>query len=178
MPYKDKQKGKKYLKEYYKKNRNKFLEKEKILYKNNPEIKKKYSNDYHKKHFIKKELPTEKQLSYWKTLKGKLPWNYKGITPENKLIRNSIEYKLWRKSCFERDNFTCQKTGISGGNLVVHHINNFSDKIELRFAIDNGITLSKKSHNEFHKKYGNKNNTKEQLVEFFNPSSDQQSTVA
>ena len=30
----------------------------------------------------------------------------------------------------------------------------------------NGITLNDKAHKEFHKKYGNKNNTKEQLEEF------------
>jgi len=30
----------------------------------------------------------------------------------------------------------------------------------------NGITLSKKAHNEFHKKYGKRNNTPEQLNEF------------
>ena len=31
---------------------------------------------------------------------------------------------------------------------------------------DNGITLSKKAHKEFHAKYGKTNNTKEQLQEF------------
>jgi len=35
-----------------------------------------------------------------------------------------------------------------------------------RFAIDNGITLSKKSHKEFHDKYGQENNTREQLIQF------------
>lgn len=95
--------------------------------------------------------------------------NWKGgITPKNKQIRNSTEYKLWRKACFERDNFTCQKTGISGGRLVVHHINNFAEFPELRLAIDNGITLSKRAHEEFHKIYGKKNNTKEQIIEFIN----------
>jgi len=33
----------------------------------------------------------------------------------------------------------------------------------IRFAIDNGITLCKECHQSFHKKYGKKNNTKEQL---------------
>jgi hypothetical protein len=66
----------------------------------------------------------------------------------------------------ERDNFTDQKTGIKGGDLEIHHINNFAEFPELRTSIENGITFSKKSHQEFHKKYGYKNNTIEQLEEF------------
>lgn len=87
---------------------------------------------------------------------------------ENHKIRTSLEYKLWVKACMERDNFTCQKTGQRGGDLQVHHINNFADYPELRTSIENGITLSKQSHREFHKIYGVKNNTKEQLIEFLN----------
>lgn len=103
-----------------------------------------------------------------KTSKDK-HWNWQGgKTDKDKAVRNSLDYKLWRKACFERDNFTCQKTGVSGGELEVHHINNFSDFPELRLAIDNGITLSKKSHREFHKIYGVRNNTLEQLQEFLN----------
>lgn len=91
-----------------------------------------------------------------------------GITPVNNKIRTSLEYRYWRKSIFIRDSFTCQKYGTRGGRLVAHHINNFSDFPELRFAIDNGITLSEKAHIEFHKIYGTKNNTEEQLIEFLN----------
>ena len=58
------------------------------------------------------------------------------------------------------------KSGIKGGNLQAHHINNFSDFPELRTSIENGITLSNKAHIEFHKKYGKKNNTEKQLLEF------------
>lgn len=95
---------------------------------------------------------------------GKSHWNWRdGITKENHKIRNSIETQLWRNAVFARDNWTCQKSKIKGGKLVSHHIQNFSQFPELRFAIDNGITLSKKKHDLFHKIFGKKNNTREQL---------------
>lgn len=179
MPYKDKQKRKEQLKKYYKENREAILLKEKAFYKENSEKKKKYGREYFQKNKVIKEKPTENQIKYWETLKNKKPWNWTGKTHENRRLRNLVEYQLWRKACFERDNYTCQKTKISGGDLEVHHINNFADYPDLRLAIDNGITLSKKMHREFHKIYGNKNNTMEQIVEFLcNPSPDQQTTIA
>ena len=99
--------------------------------------------------------------------KGEKGSNWQGgIEPENKRIRKSIEFRLWRESVFARDNWTCQKYGVKGGKLHPHHILNFADFPELRFAIDNGITLSDKAQKEFHKIYGRKNNNKEQLDEF------------
>lgn len=86
--------------------------------------------------------------------------------PESERIRKSFEYELWRKAIFQRDNFTCQRYRIFGGELRAHHINNFADFPELRLALDNGITLSKKAHGEFHKIYGKRNNTRGQLEEF------------
>jgi len=50
--------------------------------------------------------------------------------------------------------------------LEAHHIKNFADNPELRFAVNNGITLSKKAHREFHKIYGTRNNNKKQLDKF------------
>lgn len=95
--------------------------------------------------------------------------NWKGgHKDENLKIRASLEFTLWRRSVFARDNFTCQKYGIKGGILHAHHINNFADFPELRLAIDNGITLSDKAHREFHKKFGVRNNTGEQLKQFLN----------
>lgn len=94
-------------------------------------------------------------------------YNWKGgITPKNKKIRHSLKSVTWRKNVFNRDDYIDQKTGIKGGKLVVHHILNFAQYPELRFELSNGITLSDKSHKEFHRIYGIKNNTKEQLLEF------------
>lgn len=89
-----------------------------------------------------------------------------GLTIKSTLIRASLEGKLWIRAILERDMFTCQKCKVQGRYFNAHHILNFSKYPEFRFAIDNGITLCKKCHKNFHTKYGKKNNTKGQLQEF------------
>ena len=69
-----------------------------------------------------------------------------GITPINKKIRSSREYKLWRRAVFERDNFMCIWCGEIGGKLNADHIKPFALFPELRFAIDNGRTLCEDCH--------------------------------
>jgi len=81
-------------------------------------------------------------------------------------IKSSEIYRKWRKQVFQRDNYICQKTGVRGSILHPHHIKNFADYPELRFVVDNGITLADEVHREFHKIYGRRNNTREQLEEF------------
>ena len=69
-----------------------------------------------------------------------------GIWPEHLRIKRSIEYRLWRKAVFERDNYTCRFCGIRGGKLHADHIKPFALYPELRFAIDNGRTLCVPCH--------------------------------
>lgn len=69
-----------------------------------------------------------------------------GITPLNKQIRTSREYKLWRTAVFERDNWTCVWCGERGGVLNADHIKPFALFPELRLAIDNGRTLCLPCH--------------------------------
>jgi len=104
-----------------------------------------------------------------KSRNGEKSGNWKGgITEENHKIRTSIEYQLWQGSVFTRDYWTCQKCGKKVKQIHAHHIQNFLSFPELRFAIDNGITFCAKCHRKFHKEYGNKDNNKEQLIEFLN----------
>jgi len=85
-----------------------------------------------------------------KTLK--YHWNYKGgITPINKVERNSAEMKLWRIKVFERDNYRCQNCKNRGGVLNAHHIKHFATHPDLRTELSNGITLCKKCHSNIHK---------------------------
>jgi len=79
--------------------------------------------------------------------KGEKAPNWRGgITPVNKLLRTSNEYKVWRKTVFERDNYTCVLCGQLGGELHADHIKPFSQFEQLRFVVKNGRTLCKKCH--------------------------------
>lgn len=107
-------------------------------------------------------------------ISGVQHWDWNAPTPARlrKEIRNSDIYKEWREAVLERDRYTCQCCG-SKENLHVHHKNNFVDFPEQRFVIANGITLCKKCHfasepDSFHKIYGTRGNTEEQLIEYLN----------
>lgn len=69
---------------------------------------------------------------------------------ERNTKRNFPENREWRKAVFERDNYTCKACSKVGGHLVAHHIVPYSTNKKLRFNVDNGITLCKTCHKEFH----------------------------
>jgi 5-methylcytosine-specific restriction endonuclease McrA len=72
-------------------------------------------------------------------------WN-NGSTAQTILIRQSSEYKHWRKAVFIRDGYTCQECGQTGGKLTAHHLQPFSLYPELRTNINNGQTLCEECH--------------------------------
>ncbi len=72
----------------------------------------------------------------------------------------------WRNAVYERDNYVCQISGQKGGFMNAHHIISWSSSKELRFEINNGVTIERKLHTLFHRTYGYRNNTREQLEEF------------
>ena len=131
---------------------------------------KKGDNKGNQNGFTKNHIPYNKgkkcpEISLRQLGKNNPAWKG-GTTPERTRIWHSIEMRLWREAVFTRDNYTCQKCEQHGGTLRPHHIFNFATYLDLRFDITNGITLCDKCHQAFHKIYGNRNNTKEQLEEF------------
>lgn len=105
--------------------------------------------------------------------KGELSPTWKGGVEFHRVERSTYEYRHWRKNVFERDGYVCQCCGDTNGfghrvDLVAHHIMNWKDNVDLRYDVDNGVTLCEKCHLMFHSKYGKRNNTFEQLKEFLN----------
>lgn len=86
---------------------------------------------------------------------------------ERERERNYDEYYEWRRKVYERDNYTCQCCGCTESNSFnAHHLNSYDWCIDGRTNVDNGVTICKKCHKNFHKLFGYGNNTKEQYEEF------------
>lgn len=86
-------------------------------------------------------------------------------------FRKTYAFKAWRKQVFSRDEYTCQcclrsSSELPRSTLVAHHLDGYNWCIEKRTEIENGATLCKFCHNEFHRIYGRGNNTSEQFKEF------------
>jgi 5-methylcytosine-specific restriction endonuclease McrA len=79
--------------------------------------------------------------------RGEKAYQWKGgVTPINRTIRNSLEYRSWREAVFERDNYTCQFCGVRGGYLEADHIKQFAYFPDLRYEVLNGRTLCRPCH--------------------------------
>lgn len=101
--------------------------------------------------FKKGDVPWNKDKPHL-AIRGEKNVNWKnGVTTQNRKIKISLEYRLWRKSVFERDNFTCiwcgyRSKGSRPVDIHADHIKPFAFYPELRLAIDNGRTLCVPCH--------------------------------
>jgi|SRR5690625_860686 len=101
-------------------------------------------------------------------------WNPDLTEAERIERRKNQEYIRWRGSVYKRDDYTCRCCGDNkGGNLVAHHIYNFSEHENLRHDINNGMTLCETCHKDFHDEYGYTGNDEKQLVEFIQRQANQ-----
>ena len=93
-------------------------------------------------------------------------WNSSLTDEERAVSRNYDEYRKWRKTVYERDSYTCVSCMNLGGSLVAHHLESYGDNLDLRTEIDNGVTLCKTCHLDFHRLYGRGGNTRAQFNEW------------
>lgn len=93
-------------------------------------------------------------------------WNPNLTQEEREQSRNIEGYNDFVRETLKRDNYTCQCCGHYSTNLITHHLNGYHWDKEHRTDINNGITLCKECHKNFHSLYGRKNNTKEQFEEW------------
>lgn len=77
--------------------------------------------------------------------------SYRWIVDRTKLSkrqeRNDMAYKEWRLNVWRRDNFKCKINNEEcDGSIEAHHILSWKDFEELRYNINNGITLCHAHH--------------------------------
>lgn len=81
-------------------------------------------------------------------------WNPNLSPEEREKRRDTHRQREWGQKVYKRDNYTCQKCGDNkGGNLNAHHIIPHSRDRSKAWDLDNGITLCKTCHYEFHNMY-------------------------
>jgi hypothetical protein len=94
--------------------------------------------------------------------------NWKADLSEEDRIktRGFLPYRRWARLVKERDNFICQACFKRGVRLHSHHIEAWNHAKELRYELDNGVTLCVACHSDFHRNYGRGNNTVTQYDEW------------
>jgi hypothetical protein len=93
-------------------------------------------------------------------------WNPNLTNKERGQRRICPKFTKWRKKVYIRDNYTCQCCGQYGGKLEAHHLDGFHWFKKGRYNVNNGITLCRYCHEQFHAEYGKEFTTKEDFYEF------------
>lgn len=94
-------------------------------------------------------------------------WDPQRTHEQRAIERKTNKDQPWRRAVFERDGYTCQCCGDKrGGNLVAHHLNSYSKYKELRYDVDNGVTLCEECHKRYHAEYGWKDASADKYASF------------
>lgn len=93
-------------------------------------------------------------------------WNPELTEDDRLLTRGLPRYIAWRKAVFDRELYTCEICN-TNGYVNAHHKDGYHWCIERRFDLTNGACVCEDCHRLFHKIYGNKHNTEQQWLEFY-----------
>lgn len=91
--------------------------------------------------------PPTGEISSTRFKKGHVSWNF-GLLQDCK-SRSAKKAIKWRDDIFKRDGSICKKCN-SKNRIHAHHIKSWKDFPELRFILDNGITLCNSCHANLH----------------------------
>jgi len=73
-----------------------------------------------------------------------------GKGPKDQKERCSYKSKEWSKAVRERDKHACTQCGVTGVKLHAHHIKPWKHHPELRYDVENGLTVCQPCHQELH----------------------------
>jgi len=88
--------------------------------------------------------PRTGRISSTRFKKGSVPWSKQAEGG-----RHSLIHKEWIEKVLKRDCHACQECN-STEKLDTHHIKSWNSRPDLRFDLDNGITLCSSCHGKIH----------------------------
>lgn len=93
-------------------------------------------------------------------------WNPDLTQEERDRGRNYPEYYEFIRSVLKRDEYMCRICMSETDALNVHHINSYDWDKGNRTNVNNGVTLCRTCHTDFHKQFGYGKNTRSQFLTY------------
>ena len=89
----------------------------------------------------------KKIVEYWKNNRPANWIDDRSLVKNKFQGRDNLAYRNWRLSVYKRDKYKCRiNNGGCCGRIIAHHILSFTYYPELRYEINNGITLCLAHH--------------------------------